>query len=79
MILEFKIKIGNHIVSLDSMVPLNEWTIVHQENNGQWFRYDISTCCENACISVCICEDCMIYIKCEISNVTETMKDFHHG
>ena len=77
MMLEFKVKIGNHIVSFDSMVPLNKWTIVHQQGE-QWFRYDISTCCENACISVCRCENCIMNTKCEISNVTELMKNYHN-
>jgi hypothetical protein len=76
--LEFKIRIGNHIVKLDSMISLNEWTMIFQESDGQWYRYDLSTCCENACISVCICENCLIYTKCEISNVTESMRNYHN-
>ena len=64
----FGIKINNIKVLLETLVSVNEWTILFQSNYTDWYNFDIKTTCEKKCIPCCSYKDCVISAQVEVTS-----------
>ena len=67
-LLTFGININNTKVLLETLVSNNEWTILYQSNDTNWYNFDIKTRCEKNCIPCCTYTDCVISAKVEVTS-----------
>ena len=51
-----------------TLVSDNEWTILYQSNDTNWYNFDIKTTCDKKCVPCCDYKNCVISAQVEVTS-----------